>query len=95
MNTALKLAAVALALGLVASMYVYWSIGSLRLGGARDAALLAGFPFVGIAVLALANVIGRRNQPAASLSRARVADLVTLLALSGVWSLFIPLIWGL
>jgi len=37
----------------------------------------------------------RRHQPEAPLARSRVRDLVTLLALSGGWVLYLLLIWGL
>jgi hypothetical protein len=96
MKTALRFVVVALALGLIAATYGYLTISrSPRLEGARDAGLAAGFPFFGVAVLALVIAFWRRGQPEALLPPAVVVLFVSLFVLSGVWVLFILLIWGL
>ena len=96
MKTALRLAVVALTLGVVATISVDRTISRYpRLEGAREAGLAAGFPFFGVAVLTFVLAMKRRGQPDARIINSGIRELVRLLLLSGVWVFLVLLVWGL
>ena len=95
MHDAIKLSRLALALGLVAMAFVFHTIRDYHLQDARGAAFMAGFPFFGVALLALMLAIKRRSQPDARVINSGIPELIRLLVLSGVWVFVVLFVWGL
>jgi hypothetical protein len=85
----------ALALGMVAMLVAYQVIGRYRPDEASEAALVAGVPFVAVAVGAVVKARKHRIHSDADILSRDVKDLVWLLGGAGLYLFFLLFTWGL